>query len=224
MKLPQDHKVLNKELYDWIDEQIAAIKPLNLLFIGKAGTGKTELANIIYDNYLEAIQEEYKDYLAECEQKNKDRRGKTYFANGINYNVPRIIPKPPKKSRKVNALEAGQKYQKILMSSFGDEKVASLTEMENLLNCHLTVLDDIGTEHNEKAKLYIANLLLNHYNYSKENWTSCIITGNQGADEIRECYGSRVIDRLYERFNIVTFDNPSFRYKKAKQHKVWTIK
>ncbi len=224
MILPQNYKILNPELHSWIDRQIAASNPVNLILLGMPGTGKTELANIIYDNYVTAFKAEYQAQVEKCDKFNKENEGKTYFKNGINYEVGIAVPKSPKTFVKVNAYDAYQEYRKALMSSLDSNKGERLSALEKLLNKDLCILDDIGSEPNEQAKGYISQLLINHYNYSKENRSSCIITSNLDASSIQKFYGVRIIDRLYELFHVVVFKNPSFRVQSARERQKWQTK
>jgi DNA replication protein DnaC len=71
--------------------------------------------------------------------------------------------------------------------------------------------DDLGTErsdikHYGNSKNVMTDILLNRYD-SKLDPRSTHITTNLSAEEIEATYGTRVIDRIRERFNLITFDN-----------------
>jgi len=70
--------------------------------------------------------------------------------------------------------------------------------------------DDLGTEnaitkHFGNAKNVMADILLNRYD-DKLDPRSTHITTNLSVDEIEQFYGTRVIDRIRENFNMITFD------------------
>lgn len=73
--------------------------------------------------------------------------------------------------------------------------------------------DDLGTEnavtkHFGNAKNVMADILLNRYD-SKLDPRATHITTNLTLDDIEKFYGTRVIDRIAENFNIITFDKDS---------------
>lgn len=68
--------------------------------------------------------------------------------------------------------------------------------------------DDLGTESNAKfygkEKNVMAEIILNRYD-NQMNLISTHITSNLTIDGIKEIYGSRVIDRMRQMFNVITF-------------------
>lgn len=70
--------------------------------------------------------------------------------------------------------------------------------------------DDLGTEnaitkHFGNAKNVMADVLLNRYD-NKLDPRATHITTNLSLQEIEKFYGTRVLDRIAENFNIITFD------------------
>lgn len=74
--------------------------------------------------------------------------------------------------------------------------------------------DDLGTEangkHYGKEKNVMAEILLNRYQNIVDERGKCVgkwthVTTNLSADELMTQYGSRVIDRMKEMFNIIVF-------------------
>jgi DNA replication protein DnaC len=70
--------------------------------------------------------------------------------------------------------------------------------------------DDLGTEnavtkHFGNAKNVMADILLNRYD-NKLTPQATHITTNLSLEEIEKFYGTRVLDRIAENFNILTFD------------------
>jgi DNA replication protein DnaC len=71
--------------------------------------------------------------------------------------------------------------------------------------------DDLGTEnaitkHFGNAKNVLADILLNRYDLKLDK-RSTHITTNLNVDEIEKHYGTRVIDRIRENFNLILFDH-----------------
>lgn len=69
--------------------------------------------------------------------------------------------------------------------------------------------DDLGTEtsvskHYGKAKNVMAEILLNRYD-NKLDYRATHITTNLSAEELEQVYGTRVIDRIRQAFNLITF-------------------
>lgn len=68
--------------------------------------------------------------------------------------------------------------------------------------------DDLGTEangkHFGKDKNVMTEILLNRYD-NKLDYLSTHITTNLTANQLKEQYGSRVVDRFREMFNMITF-------------------
>lgn len=70
--------------------------------------------------------------------------------------------------------------------------------------------DDLGTEnavtkHFGNAKNVMADILLNRYD-SKLDPRATHITTNLTLEDVEKFYGTRVLDRIAENFNIITFD------------------
>lgn len=75
--------------------------------------------------------------------------------------------------------------------------------------------DDLGTERLGKRYGDTANvmeqILLNRYDRLEKEWHMVHITTNLTAEEIEECYGTRVRSRMREMFNMITLNGEDRR-------------
>lgn len=118
------------------------------------------------------------------------------------------------------AMSAHQLYSTYLKSTNSDTDKSILVDRAN--NCmlnSLVFLDDLGCEMDtEASRTYFANILSIQYDaYNDGKFNRTIITTNLGSDEISDRYGERVIDRICEHYQIVKFNNKSFRKMNMKK-------
>lgn len=114
-----------------------------------------------------------------------------------------------------NALYA--KYLGIATSNYTD-KAEALAKLNQYFNSDLFVLDDLGRETvSEASTTFFANLFSEQYEaFTEGKQHRCIITTNLHSDQIAKRYGDHVMDRIFEVFTIVKFNNPSYREKLKK--------
>ena len=104
-----------------------------------------------------------------------------------------------------------------------DSKVSDKSEA--LKKCRLTyckkyaILDDIGNElpDTEKAAEFIGGLILERYERIKKSLIcGSIITTNLDIVGLRSRYGERILDRIYEHYIFMSFNEKSFRAQNAR--------
>lgn len=117
-------------------------------------------------------------------------------------------------------LTANTLYSKYinLVSSKDAEMSRGLANLNQCFNSPLFVLDDLGREiGSEASSTFFANLFSEQYEAFKEGKQHrCIITTNLHSDQIAKRYGEHVMDRIWEVFTILKFNNPSYREKLKK--------
>jgi DNA replication protein DnaC len=134
--------------------------------------------------------------------------GKTVMA-GIMFDM---LCKQHKNCWALSAHELYTGYLKAINSK--DEDKSILVDRAN--NCmlnSLVLLDDLGCEMDtDSSRTYFANILSIQYdNYNASKFNRTIITTNLDSEQIQARYGLRVLDRIYEHYQIVKFHNGSFR-------------
>lgn len=194
-KRPEIKKLLVKENYDIIDEQlydtifweIKEKKGFSYLFCGGVGNGKTELAKAIYETlvYLNnpltpvfiTAKQLWENYISVIKRKDED---------------------------------AHRDYQEIV--NLSERPVFFLDELTR----EATIT---GANTSMKPVAFIGNIIEKQYEYRKKTKLPVysIMTANVDLEELRRIYDEHVFDRLIEEFQVVVFNNPSYRKKKMKK-------
>lgn len=81
------------------------------------------------------------------------------------------------------------------------------------------ILDDLGAE---KSTEWVREQLFNLINHRYENNLPTVITTNSNAAELKEKHGERIVDRLIEMCEGVSFTGPSYRKQIRKEKRVST--
>lgn len=88
---------------------------------------------------------------------------------------------------------------------------------DQLVNCDLLVIDDLGAERTTDFVIEQLVLLLEERNYRKKPW---IINSNLKLSQIQDTYNTRVSDRILERAMVVSLERQeSYRKEQARQRK-----
>ena len=147
--------------------------------------------------------------------------GKTYLAKAImqSFNANKHITKD--KMEYYEARNLHPLYLQKLYSNYSD-KADSLMKLQHIMRREAIFLDDVGAEKNytpdNKASLFIENLLEDRCNWiDKGRGKYTIITTNLNGKQLQDKYGDRVLDRLYQYFTIMYFNNVSFREKQLEK-------
>lgn len=82
------------------------------------------------------------------------------------------------------------------------------TALHQLLDSHLVVLDDLGTE---KVTEFVGQELFNLINHRLNNHLPTVISSNLPLKEIEEIYGSRVASRLIYMYQTIEFRGADLR-------------
>lgn len=105
---------------------------------------------------------------------------------------------------------AGNIYD-LYKSSFNDRSAAD--QIENLKNCDLLCVDDLGTEYTSETAVYsVIDVIESRIGWSKPT----LITTNLSEKEILERYGKRFVSRLHEHFFKLVFAGEDMRMKKSR--------
>jgi DNA replication protein DnaC len=180
------------------------------------------------DDYINNNPEIIKQVRADLERENNfhylfmgvNGAGKTYLAEIIRESFKIRFSQPADNFVRLEARTIYDNYINKLYSNFSD-KAEALRKIENSLRRKAVIFDDIGTERNytkdAKASLFVGSLLEDRYEWIEKGLgTHTIITTNLSGKEIQNLYGDRVLDRLYQHFTIMYFNNHSFRADKIK--------
>lgn len=88
---------------------------------------------------------------------------------------------------------------------------------DQLVNCDLLVIDDLGAERTTDFVIEQLVLLLEERNYRKKPW---IINSNLKLTQIQDSYNTRVSDRIMERAKVISLERAeSYRKEQAMQRK-----
>ncbi len=105
---------------------------------------------------------------------------------------------------------AGNIYD-LYKSSFNDKNASD--QIEDLKNCDLLCVDDLGTEYTSDTAVYsVIEVIESRIGWSKPT----IITTNLTDKEIMERYGERFVSRMHEHFFKLVFVGEDMRMKKSK--------
>lgn len=134
----------------------------------------------------------------------KPGTGKTYLANIIKKSIPGC--------KFMEAREIYSDYLRIIGGNFSD-KAEAIAKREHSLRGEYVIMDDLGDEKGTEAgHEFIGKLITDRYYWFKKGFAKgTIITSNLDGKAIKEIYGSRIIDRLYEMCIVMEFQDHSFR-------------
>lgn len=116
----------------------------------------------------------------------------------------------------VTYLSADQLFKGLVDLRFGDDKNAYFSYMENLNQCDLLIIDDLGTEaitERVKADLFTC---LNNRDLSKK---ATLISTNLTLDELDRRYSERIFSRVSSHFTFCKFEGRDIRMFKKFQDK-----
>lgn len=116
----------------------------------------------------------------------------------------------------VTYLSADQLFKGLVDLRFGDDKNAYFSYMENLNQCDLLIIDDLGTEaitERVKADLFTC---LNNRDLSKK---ATLISTNLTLDELSRRYSERIFSRVSSHFTFCKFEGRDIRMFKKFQDK-----
>lgn len=110
---------------------------------------------------------------------------------------------------------SSQLFDVLKENDFGkDSKENLYTSKEDIYNCDLVVIDDLGTE---LTNSYISTRLFSLINERILRNKSTIISTNLSLMEIRELYSDRIFSRISTNYNMYQLSGPDIRIYK-KQH------
>ena len=149
--------------------------------------------------------------------------GKSYLANVIEYNMKKTkridsVKRPALQSIRKHYV----KYLELLQSDYTDRGSALDNHRRSLTHPEFVILDDLGDEkpNTDASHDYFAGVLEDRYDFiCRYEYASTIITTNLSGYDIINTYGSRVYDRLSDKFIIMKFKDISYRRKNLKQIK-----
>lgn len=116
----------------------------------------------------------------------------------------------------VTYLSADQLFKGLVDLRFGDDKNTYFSYMENLNQCDLLIIDDLGTEaitERVKADLFTC---LNNRDLSKK---ATLISTNLTLDELNRRYSERIFSRVSSHFTFCKFEGRDIRMFKKFQDK-----
>lgn len=83
-----------------------------------------------------------------------------------------------------------------------------------LYSCDLLIIDDLGTEN---INAFVLSQLYNIINTRMLQKKSTLISTNLNLDELRECYTTRITDRIIEAYNVYPFYGNNIRHAKRRR-------
>ena len=137
--------------------------------------------------------------------------GKTYLAR----NIVKVT------QMRWEVVKVKKHYSKYLEFLGGDytDKWDAIRNLGNVVNSQCLVIDDLGNEKpgTEAAHDYFSGLVESRYDHLDGHLrsTRTVITTNLDSDELIDHYGSRLLDRIQERFIICKLNTTSFREKQS---------
>lgn len=149
--------------------------------------------------------------------------GKSLLASTIEYNL-KLFKRID--SHKKPALQSVRKhytkYLELLSGNFADKGQALDGHRRSLTHNEFVIIDDLGDEKpsTDASHDYFSAILEDRYDFiCKYEYACTIITTNLTGGDIIKMYGSRVYDRLCDKFIIMKFNDISYRRKNLKQIK-----
>ena len=131
--------------------------------------------------------------------------GKTFLSNCI---ANEILQKGYNVSY-VRATSMFSAYENMKFGKEGHEKI----DINELYDCDLLIIDDLGTEYISKPGCsFFFDLLSERIDKNKKT----IINSNLSLPEINSNYSTRITSRIYEHFQILHFYGEDLRIKKLK--------
>ena len=105
-------------------------------------------------------------------------------------------------------------FDTLASSTFGkDSKENLYTSKEDIYNCDLVVIDDLGTE---LANTHVFSSLFSLITERILRNKSTIISTNRELTELKELYSDRIVSRIIENYNLCKMSGPDIRlYKKT---------
>ena len=183
LKLPAGYQTDNPKIIEKIRKDMASGDPYHYWFQGKVGTGKTFTARAIVQSYPNHFE---------------------YYPSN----------NPIAKSGMIIVRDYYREYLDF-NKLHGAGGVLDIKANEKLMNKRFLCIDDIG---NEKAGVtmatgadaaheYIGSIIERRYEQIKRNYChATIITTNLDGKQLKKMYGSRVLDRIFEVFQIMKFE------------------
>jgi DNA replication protein DnaC len=109
---------------------------------------------------------------------------------------------------------SSQLFDTLKESDFGkDSKENLYTSKEDIYNCDLVVIDDLGTE---LTNSYISAKLFSLLNERILRGKSTIISTNLSLMELRDLYSDRIFSRISTKYKLCKLSGPDIRiYKKT---------
>lgn len=177
LKLPAGYQIDNPKIIEKIRKDMASGEPYHYWFQGKVGTGKTFTAQSIVRSY----PNHYEYYPSNNPiAKTGMIIVRDYYREYLDFNKMR-----------------------------GAGGVLDLKANEKLMNKRFLCIDDIGNEKpgTDAAHEYIGSVLERRYEQIKRNYChATVITTNLDGKQLQKMYGSRVLDRIFEVFQVMKFE------------------
>ena len=86
-------------------------------------------------------------------------------------------------------------------------------DYENLFNCDLLIIDDLGTE---LVNSFTTGELFNILNTRMLEGKKTIISTNLSPMQIAQTYSQRIFSRIFGNFKMIKFIGPDLRWEKTK--------
>jgi len=112
---------------------------------------------------------------------------------------------------------AGTLFQKLSELTFGTKEKEALGQFKNdITNCDLLIIDDLGTE---LVNSFVSSELFSILNTRHLNEKSTIISSNLSLKDIRDYYSDRIFSRMVSNYDFFKFTGQDIRKLKKYNHK-----
>lgn len=171
-----------------------------------SATGLTPLANI--SHAIEAANDFINTF--DAESKNlfiygATGVGKTFLTNCI---AKELMDN----SNSVIYISAIKLFDILADNAFGRGSADISAQYDNIFNCDLLIIDDLGTE---TVNTFTSSQLFNCINERYLNHKSIIISTNLSLADIRETYSERVFSRITSNYTLLKIFGDDLRIKRA---------